>query len=831
MQPATWCFHFLNVQFMKNQFFFISITLLLFGSLPARAQNRLRGEIREGETNEAVFGAIVIIHDLKRGALSDSAGRFSIAELPAGTFLVEVRGIGYSPQTQRIRISGETNMQIVLQHAATEINEVTITGTSGASQRLLNPVPVTALGIDDLRQNAATNAVSALGQLPGVSQISTGPAISKPVIRGLGYNRVLVLSDGIRQEGQQWGDEHGVEIDANAVERVEVIKGPGSLMYGSDALAGVVNFISTNPVEAGRITGLFESAYQSNSGLYGWSANTQGNLDGISWLARASAKTAGNFQNRYDGRVYNSGFDEMNFNGYAGLNKRWGYSYLRVSSFDQKLALVEGERDSLGRFLVLQAVNDSTVEEVAATENDLDAYRIDVPNQSIRHLRVQLDNKFFMDRQSLAASFAFQRNIREEFADPLDPFARELAFHLQTLNYDLKWFLPSWQNWETALGVNGMYQQNENKGEEQLIPDYELLDAGVFAVTQKTFSRSHIAFGLRFDHRSLRTESLLLDSLDQPTTDPAQAASTKFGALERRLGSVSGSAGWSYSFTPRLILKANVARAFRSPNLSELSSNGKHEGAFRYEYGNSALKAETATQGDLGLVYDGKHFSAELAAFGGVIGHFIYLQKLESAGGGDSIPDPSDPAPAFRYTQGDAQRFGGEASIDLHPHPYDWLHFENTFSFVKATLASQPDSMRFIPFTPAPRFRSELRAHFEKRGKFFRNMFAKLELEHTFAQRDIYSAFGTETATPAYTLLNAAAGFSFTTGKGKTIFDLVFVAQNFTDVAYQDHLSRLKYAPENPLTGRTGVFAPGRNFCLKLAVPLTFRKPKADQAK
>lgn len=804
---------------------FISFVLLfLQGGIPLMAQNQLSGKITDSETQRGISGAAVVIHELKRGTVTDTAGNYLLPGLPAGTFLVEVRCTGFSPQTTVVSINGKTKSDISLRHAATEINEVTVTGTSGASQRLLNPVPVTTLQIEELRQSTATNLAAAISTLPGVSQVSTGGAIGKPVIRGLGYNRVLVLNDGIRQEGQQWGDEHGIEIDGNSVERVEIIKGPGSLMYGSDALAGVVNFISANACQPGTVNGSVSGEYQSNSRLYGWSALQQGNLKSINWLVRASQKSAGNFTNASDGRVYNSGFGEFNLNGYAGINKRWGYSYLRVSSFHQQPALTEGTRDSLGRFLKPVILNDSTVGETAASQQDLDSREIGIPRQDIRHLRVQSDNKFFFGANRISFSAAFQQNTRREFADLLDPEATELEFLLRTVNYDLRWTRPVLQ-WETAAGVNGMLQSNSNSGEEQLIPDYALLDAGLFLVTQRTAGRWFFSLGGRFDMRRLNSESLWLDAADLPTSEPSQVVTVKFDRLSRTFSSPSASAGISFRVSNRVIAKLNGALGFRAPNLAELSSNGVHEGAFRYEYGNASLKAESGRQLDAGLVYDGRHFSVEADAFAGTIGNFIFLQKLESAGGGDSIPDPSDPAPAYRYTQGKAERFGGELSVDFHPHPLDWLHVENSFSFVNAALSNLPDSMRHVPFTPAPRYRAEVKAHFEKTGKYLQNSFIKIEAEHAFAQDRVFAAFGTETPSPAYTLLHAGLGADITGKKGQTLLTAVFLVSNLTDAVYQDHLNRLKYAPANPLTGQRGIFNPGRNFTVKLIVPFTIRKP------
>ena len=182
-----------------------------------------------------------------------------------------------------------------------------------------------------------------------------------------------------------------------------------------------------------------------------------------------------------------------------------------------------------------------------------------------------------------------------------------------------------------------------------------------------------------------------------------------------------------------------------------------------------------------------------------------------------------DGMPAFKFVSGHTQLFGGEATVDMHPHPLDFLHFENTFGFVIAQQLNATDSTKYLPFTPAPVFRSELRANMNKRWKFFRNGFAKIEAENYFRQDRIYSAFGTETITPGYFLLNFGAGTEIM-HKNSVLFSINIAVNNIADVAYQNHLSRLKYGGPNYVTGRNGVYNMGRNISVKLNFPLIFKK-------
>jgi iron complex outermembrane receptor protein len=278
----------------------------------------------------------------------------------------------------------------------------------------------------------------------------------------------------------------------------------------------------------------------------------------------------------------------------------------------------------------------------------------------------------------------------------------------------------------------------------------------------------------------------------------------------------------SYEISAQWIVKANVARGFRAPNIAELGANGRHEGTFRYEIGNPDLKAETSLQFDGGVGFSTPHVSGELDLFDNGISNFIFPEKLSGVSGGDSTQEADgEIVPVYKYIQGNANLYGGEISIDIHPHPLDWLHFKNSFSYVKSIQKNQPDSTKFLPFTPAPRFQSELRGNFNKLNPLFRNFYVAFGGTYFFEQNDVYSAFGTETASPGYILLNAGVGTDVFM-KDHLLFSLSLIGDNLGDIAYQDHLSRLRYAPENPATGRIGIYNMGRNFSIRMNIPIDF---------
>lgn len=798
------------------------------------SQNSLSGKITDKESKETLVGANIYFSDLKNGATSDKDGFYKVVDLPTGKFLIEVRFIGYEIQVLKIDINGETKMDLELEVSHTELSEVVITGTSSAIEKAINPIHTISMDKISLNQNSSNNIIDAISNKPGISQITTGVGNSKPVIRGLGYNRVVVLQNNIKQEGGQWGDEHGIEIDEFSVDRVEIIKGPGSLIYGSDALAGVINFLAPNPVEQGKINLNLFTSYHSNNNQQGYLLQNAGNIKGVHWLIQGTRKIAGNYSNAYDGKVFNSGFNETNLNGSVGIAKKWGYSHVNFSTFNQNLGIVEGERDIFGNFIKPVVVDDTLLEKQTVSSSDLKGYRLFIPRQSINHHRVSSTNKFFFGKSQLAVTLGLQQNRRKEFEFLEQPSSNNvnveesasLYFLLNTFNYDIRYFLPELSRWETSVGVNGMHQNNQNKGIEFLIPEYSFFDADFFAVTQKTIGKLYLSGGLRYNTRSVDSKKLLLNDKGNPTTQMDSTTELKFTAFKNTFSALSYSTGCSYSFKKNAVAKINISSGFRAPNMAELGSNGHHEGTFRYEIGNPNLKPETSFQVDAGFLFNTKHISFEPGIFSNSIQNFIYAQKLNSVWGGDSIivDKHGDSTSAFRFVQGNARLLGGELTVDIHPHPLDWLHFEQSFSYVQGTQDNQSDSTKYLPFMPAPKFQSELRAQFKKAGKSLRNFYMNVELDYFFEQNKFYSAYGTETKTPSYSLLSAGAGSDVVNKNGNILFSVYFTATNILDAAYQNHLSRLKYAPENPVSRRMGVYNMGRNFNIKLIVPLTLKK-------
>ena len=678
------------------------------------------------------------------------------------------------------------------------LNEITVTGVTGDTKLKHATAPVSIVSPQVLRATASTNIIDAIAHQPGVSQLTTGGSISKPIIRGLGYNRVVVMSEGVRQEGQQWGDEHGVEVDGSSVNSVEILKGPASLMYGSDAMAGVVILHSKPTLVEGDMRANVSSEYQTNNGLFNYNLSLAGNQHGFVWDARFSDKMAHAYKNKYDGYVPGSQFRERAGRLMLGVDKTWGHSRLTWTAYHLTPGIVEGERNP-------------ETGELECSTNNVKTYGKSLPFQQVKHYKLVWDNSLSLSSGYLKAIIGYQQNRRQEFEESADEY--ELFFKLHTLTYDLRYLTHEWDGWKFSTGIGGMYQKSGNEGEEYLIPDYRLFDFGIYATTTKAIGDSWtLNGGVRYDHRRLHGDELIEDG-DMRFTD-----------FSRHFNGLTGSIGAVCNINKHFNVRLNLARGFRTPNMSELSSNGVHEGSIRYELGNQQLKAEYSLQADLGLDFTSRYVSAQVALFANRIDNYIFTHRLNQ--------EIEEGYLTYAYTQGDARLLGFEAGIDFHP--VHSIHFSNSFSYVDARLMHASADTKYLPFTPAPHWASELKWELFHHShttvnhhhtsdtahrSLFNNLYVAAGLDCYLKQTHIYSADDTETKTPGYALLSLSAGSDIQV-KGRKVAELYITADNLLDKAYQNHLSRLKYADVNVATGRRGIFNMGRNITFKIVVPL-----------
>ena len=440
--------------------------------------------------------------------------------------------------------------------------------------------------------------------------------------------------------------------------------------------------------------------------------------------------------------------------------------------------------------------------------------------------------RFILGESKLALRIGYQQSIRREFAHPLKPQIPGIFLKLHTATYDLKYYFPEKNGWEGALGINGMYQtNNSDAGTNFVIPSYKIFDVAPFVYAKKNIGKIDLASGARFDVRSFENEKLYFkknpeNGFDKVTNDTS-GATQRFNKYKHTFEGFSASFGLTFNITEQFLIKANVARGYRAPNISEISARGVHPGTGYQQLGDENLKPENNLQEDFGIFFDSKHVSMSAEVFYNLIDNYIFNQKLKGMGGGDSLfPESGNYYPVFKFIQTKAQLYGGEAKIDIHPHPLDWLHIENSISFVYSqNLGGKEiivnDSNKFLPLIPPLHTNSEIIAEFRKTILCFANVFIKAGVQYYAPQNRALLMNNTETKTAEYVLIDAGIGADIKIKKTKTLFTLGIYCTNIADVAYQSNMSRLKYFDNFPknYTGRSGIYGMGRNVSFKLTIP------------
>ena len=591
--------------------------------------------------------------------------------------------------------------------------------------------------IKELQQKGTSTLIEGLATIPGVSQVSTGTSIGKPVIRGLSGNRVLVYSQGVRMENQQFGDEHGLGLNDAGIESVEVIKGPASLLYGSDALGGVLyfnpeKFADANTFKANLNQKLFSNTLGSNTSL-GLKTSTEN----WKFLARGSYNTHSDYRVSGGDRVTNTRYNETDFKTAAGYSNARFSTVLRYNYNNLDLGLPE---DGIGA----QSSSKNTA----------------LPRQAVSNHLLSLNSIIYFTNTKLDVDLGYVTNDRSEFEDSDEA---SLQMKLKTFNYNAKYHLPKMGNLETILGVQGMHQTNTNFGEELLIPDATTNDFGIFGTANYEWgSSSALQAGLRFDNRKISSE-----------VNGEVGEEGYFQAVDKSFDSFNVALGYKTDLATNLTMRLNLASGFRAPNLAELTSNGVHEGTNRYEIGNSELKTEQNFQTDLNLEYKTDHFEFFVNGFYNHIDNYIY-----TAPAGTIIDDNA----VFNYIQSNAKLYGGEVGLHFHPHPLDWLHYETAFESVTA----KKQDGDYLPLIPANNWNNTFRGEFDIKD-WLTSGFATINVSTTLSQDNVS---GFETRSAGYTLVNL--GLGGTVKFGKTVFDVNLNANNLFDKEYIAHLSRLK---------------------------------------
>jgi iron complex outermembrane receptor protein len=723
---------------MSKSILFISVlTIIVQQTLFAQS---LTGAVyRADAASQTIPYAKIAIPSLDTIIVCNVNGSFTLPKVSEGDITIILSASGFETKQFKINSSKNGAIRLELRTLHRELDKI-IVSNNGVLQRE-SITNVSSNSLADLKGVDLINLGEALAQIPGVAHSSVGSGIQKPVIRGLSGSRVVTYVNGLRIQNQQWGNDHGLPITSLGIGQVEVIKGPSSLLYGADALGGVVYFIDEPYAPSNTTSGYIKTNFNSN---------TMGTVNeaGIKW-SRKKLKLAayGGIDNHADYRLANGDFlGNSRFKQNAAkvsigyTNKNWT-SNLRYNFYGGRLGLPGHTHDSL-----------YTPE---SFQTKVQNRSINSPAQEVRNHFTSFENKFYLGKNVISVTLGNTFNHIEEFEEKL--LTPDIVMSLNNTLYNVKWKTTLDSNLTLVTGSQGMYQLSTNGNEaiEFLIPDANTTDLGLYTLLLYKKNLWNFQAGARIDNRRINTTSNIGDF-------------AAFNANYLGYNFSAGAARIAENFHYRL----NISSGFRAPTTAELLSDGVHHGAFRYEIGNSNLSIEQAVQIDASVGIHFHDFELLVNPFFNFINNYIYLQNTNTTQDGYNV---------YEYTQADfAQLYGTDISVHYHPHQAHWIHLESSFS----TVIAEDNLKNALPLIPQTRILSQIRLETGMKGNL---TVESLLIQHQFFfQQNRVANY--EEPTAHYHLLNASLLFHY-----KQAFTFSVGARNILNSNYFDHLSAIKY--------------------------------------
>ncbi|HEX5633389.1 MAG TPA: TonB-dependent receptor [Gemmatimonadales bacterium] len=717
----------------------------------------LYGFVRDSAGNPLV-GARVVVVETNRATATDAEGRYHFSDLASGSWNVSFAMVGFAPAVRRITITDRSvSLDVTLRQSVLELPPIQVTSTPIATTALESPQPTSVLSDDQLRAAQSASLGETLSGVAGVHNLSTGTGVGKPVIRGLTSNRVLILDNGQRLENQQWGDEHGPNVETSNADRVEVIRGPASVLYGSDALGGVINVVENPlPDALGRAAfthGRVGFRYGTNNREPDAAAMVEGASGGFGYRLEGSGRTSDDVRTP-DYTLWNSGNRAIGGSGTLGYRGGWGSVAGAFTMRDERVELTDEDP-------------------------------LETPLQRVKAQRARVTAQLPVGASHLDVQAGWERNRRREFEEEAAEAADEVATGLlaTTWTADVRLHHPEVGPFTGSVGASVLQNDFEKFGEETLIPNNSSVNFGLFAFEQATVGRFRFSGGIRFDRRSMDVEADDVLGLE---------------AQQRDWNSLVGNVGVLYRLSEPAALVLNVGRGFRAPNPFELYANGVHEGTLAFERGNPDLDTETSLNTDLALRIQGERVALEAGGFLNVIDNYIYTVPVPG------LIDEESGLQVYDVTQGNARLSGFEVSLQWHPSRS--LHLEGTADYVFGQNTTT-DS----PLASMPPFRATWRIRYEgpdlATWAFAPYLWVGGETNARQtrldpAEAEFYAqAFdGVGFSPMGYTLVDIGGGITL---GGRTPFALDFRVRNLLDKAYAAQLSRIKTNAPLPGMGRT----------------------------
>lgn len=758
----------------------------LYTQTPMLNSAGISGTVTDKNGKPLEFVAVTI-NDPGLSSTTDRLGKFKFSGIAKGHYLLSFKRSGYAAFILNIDlISNDTQLTVTLEESLIETPVIDVTGSFNTTEISKSTFSVTELTSRNITKSRSQNLAETIQNIPGLSNISTGSGIGKPVIRGLTSQSVLIIHDGVKHESQSWGDEHGPELSLFDLDRIEILRGPASLVYGADGIGGVINVISKplefssrkKPVYYGSIVlGEFSVDKQyfgngtlgigtKNIGLKGhFGYRKSGNV--FTPEGTLNVKTPEGSREIIGGELFNSAAKELEGGANLGINGNFGSINLGFEMFDRELEIHEDPQEAPGA----------------------------TPNQKIQTKQFSFEGDFNLSSKlKLEHVLSYQMQSRKEYESIEDKASdiRALYLDMKTFDGSLKLHHELRKNVSGTIGFSYTRHDNKTLAVEKLIPNYYANTFGIFLMEKLELGKFNFSAGARFDTKKLNIETTVFetDSVGNPvrTLNPEQLT----------FSAVTGSFGFVYSPNETFNLFANIGRGWRAPSEFELFVDGVHEGTQRYERGLKTTdpgvvpKPEESVNIDLGMRINYKALSVQISAFRNMVNNFIYPSIT-----GDTLENH----PVFNIKQDKSTFYGYEYSIQYQPAK--WLVMMASGDYVKTenNATGMP-----IPFSPPVKNIFELKFQKQNFGKLL-NAYVKIGAKVVSPLNDVDIM---EAKTKGYTLLNAGIGFDLPIAG--SIASLDISVDNLANTKYVDHLSRYKGYAMNP----------GRSINAQLSLPFKF---------
>ncbi|RXG12176.1 iron complex outermembrane receptor protein [Leeuwenhoekiella aestuarii] len=781
----------------------LMLSLVLNLSVCAIAQQTsiIEGSVVDSVSLKPLSGVTILGTDSY--AVTNDLGEFQL-KLPEKSQVFEVSHLGYASAKFTLIASRNAPLVIKLKPSSTALDEVSVNGKT--NMRLQKESATVSVSVDEafLNANRENSLMQTLRKIPGVSTMTIGSGQSKPTIRGLGFNRVSVVQNGIKHEAQQWGSDHGLEIDQYGIQDIRIIKGPASLMYGSDAIAGVVDIQPSKAPAINSFGGEVNILGETNNDLLAVSAGVQGRKKKWYYRARLTYRDYADFKvptDRINYENYVFKLYDNDLRNTAGREANGSFSFGYVSANFRSETFVSNVNAKNGFFANAHGL------EVRSSRIDYDASNrdIDLPFHQVNHLKVTNNTTVNLDEHTLHFDLGYQNNQREEHSEPVPhgymptpPNSRERVFTKNTYSLNVKDIFKI-EKHTLSAGINTELQNNNIGGWGFLIPAYDRYTAGAYLFDHFELTEDlHLQGGLRFDAGRVNTKSHY-DWYRSPRNNPDGSTSNVYlqRAENRTLdfGSFSGSVGISY-IHGNTTYKLNAGKSFRMPLAHELASDGVNYHMYRYERGNLDLEPEASYQLDAEVTHTSGRFNFGVSPFLNYFENYIYLNPTSNY---------FETLQIYEYTQAKVFRTGGEVAAGMQVT--EDFRLDATAEYVYSRQTSGPKEGFTIPFSPP--LIGMLSANYNLGNwSLFKDVNLNADLRVAAAQTDIVPP---EEITAGYQMLNLAVMSKlnlFNNQNNPTLLRIKL--NNVFNTEYYDHTSfyRLIDVPEA-----------GRNLSVSLTMP------------